>query len=111
MGASPWGFESPLRHSAFLSTAPSPDQLPEPTNDAEAKQRKNIKAVVAKYIPSAIKLARPAILEEGRQDARPGTPLVYGQSITDACMSWSRTAPLLDDLAAAARGRRGRSSK
>ena len=52
-----------------------------------------------------------SFIEEGRQDVRPGVPLVYGQSITDACMSWSRTAPLLDDLAAASRGRRGRSSK
>lgn len=28
-----------------------------------------------------------ANLVEGRQDARPGEPLVYGQSITDACVS------------------------
>jgi 3-deoxy-7-phosphoheptulonate synthase len=52
-----------------------------------------------------------SFIEEGRQDVRPGTPLVYGQSITDACMSWERTTQLLEDLATATRGRRGRSSK
>jgi 3-deoxy-7-phosphoheptulonate synthase len=52
-----------------------------------------------------------SFIEEGRQDVRPGTSLVYGQSITDACMSWERTALLLEDLATATRGRRGRSSK
>jgi len=47
-----------------------------------------------------------SFLEEGRQDVRPGTPLVYGKSITDACMSWERTVPVLDALAAASRDRR-----
>ncbi len=49
-----------------------------------------------------------SFFEEGRQDVRPGTPLVYGQSITDACMSWDRTTSLLDDLATATRVRRSR---
>ena len=47
-----------------------------------------------------------SFLEEGRQDVRPGQPLVYGKSITDACMSWERTEPLFDELAAAVRARR-----
>ncbi len=42
----------------------------------------------------------------GRQDARPGHPLVYGQSITDACLGWDDTAPLLEELAKAVRARR-----
>lgn len=33
-------------------------------------------------------------------------PLVYGQSVTDACLSWRETLPLLDELALAVRGRR-----
>jgi 3-deoxy-7-phosphoheptulonate synthase len=45
-------------------------------------------------------------LKEGKQDHTTATPLVYGQSITDACMSWEMTAPLLRDLAAAVRARR-----
>jgi len=45
-------------------------------------------------------------LREGKQSHGDSTPLVYGQSITDACMSWETTAPLLHDLAAAVRQRR-----
>ena len=33
--------------------------------------------------------------------------LVYGQSITDACLGWEQTVPVLHELAAAVRKRRG----
>jgi 3-deoxy-7-phosphoheptulonate synthase len=42
----------------------------------------------------------------GRQDLVPGKPLTYGQSITDACMGWQETEPLLREFAGAARARR-----
>src|SRR5688572_6138558 len=42
----------------------------------------------------------------GTQKVVPGKPLTYGQSITDACMSWETTAGLLDELAEAVRKRR-----
>jgi 3-deoxy-7-phosphoheptulonate synthase len=45
-------------------------------------------------------------LKPGRQDLCPGKPLEYGQSITDACISWDETAPLLRDLAGAVQARR-----
>jgi len=44
-------------------------------------------------------------LVEGRQDHVPGQPSVYGQSITDACLSLSQTEPLLERLAEAQRTR------
>jgi 3-deoxy-7-phosphoheptulonate synthase len=47
-----------------------------------------------------------SFLEDGRQDHEGKGSLVYGQSITDACMSWKRTAPLLEELAGAVRARR-----
>jgi 3-deoxy-7-phosphoheptulonate synthase len=40
-------------------------------------------------------------LVEGRQDYTPGQPAVYGQSITDACLSLEQTEPLLEKLATA----------
>jgi 3-deoxy-7-phosphoheptulonate synthase len=43
----------------------------------------------------------------GRQNCLPGQPLTYGQSITDACLAWDDTVPLLEELAAAVRARRG----
>jgi 3-deoxy-7-phosphoheptulonate synthase len=47
-----------------------------------------------------------SFLEDGRQDWNAGGEMVYGQSITDACISWDRTLPVLDALAAAVRSRR-----
>ncbi len=43
---------------------------------------------------------------EGRQDWKGDGDLVYGQSITDACISWDDTKPLLRELAAAVQERR-----
>ncbi len=50
-----------------------------------------------------------SFLVAGRQDITPGKPLTYGQSITDACLGWDATEPLLAQLAEAVRSRRGRS--
>ncbi len=46
-------------------------------------------------------------LEEGRQDIVPGVPLKHGVSVTDACISMAQTVPVLQELAAAVRARRG----
>jgi 3-deoxy-7-phosphoheptulonate synthase len=40
-------------------------------------------------------------LVEGRQDVAPGKELTYGQSVTDACLSFGQTTELLHSLAAA----------
>jgi len=45
-------------------------------------------------------------LHAGRQDLRPGRPLAYGVSITDACIGWDETQPMLRALAAAVAARR-----
>jgi 3-deoxy-7-phosphoheptulonate synthase len=45
-------------------------------------------------------------LKAGRQDVLDGQPLTYGQSITDGCLSWDDTLPLLKDLAKAVQKRR-----
>ena len=42
----------------------------------------------------------------GRQDMVPGTPLVYGQSITDGCIDWDASVAVLERLALAVRERR-----
>ena len=71
---------------------------------------------VAKQIAEQVAGGDPVIcgvmleshLVEGRQDLVAGKPLVYGQSITDACISWDTTVPVLESLAAAVRARRKR---
>ncbi|MFC0628316.1 3-deoxy-7-phosphoheptulonate synthase [Kribbella deserti] len=47
-----------------------------------------------------------SFLVEGRQDLDPTRELTYGQSVTDACMSWETTEAVLTDLHAAALQRR-----
>jgi len=47
-------------------------------------------------------------LVAGRQEATPGATLTYGQSITDACLGWPDTVPVLRELAFAVRARRNR---
>jgi len=50
-------------------------------------------------------------LEDGRQDLVPGVALSRGVSITDACIGFAQTAPVLQDLAAAVRARRARAPR
>jgi 3-deoxy-7-phosphoheptulonate synthase len=45
-------------------------------------------------------------LKGGRQDLMPGKELVYGLSITDACVGWEDTHKLVEDLADTVRQRR-----
>src|SRR5712664_902767 len=47
-----------------------------------------------------------SFLVEGRQELRDPAALRYGQSITDACMGWEMTVPVLAELARSVRSRR-----
>lgn len=47
-----------------------------------------------------------SFLVPGSQKIIPGTPLAYGQSVTDACMGWEATEAALDRLADAVSARR-----
>ena len=65
---------------------------------------------IAKQIASGSDAIVGVMLESfivaGRQDLGGEEPLAYGQSITDACMSWEATVDVLQTLASAARQRR-----
>jgi 3-deoxy-7-phosphoheptulonate synthase len=50
-----------------------------------------------------------SFLVGGRQDARPGETLTYGQSVTDACLAWPETETTIAVLADAVAARRARS--
>jgi 3-deoxy-7-phosphoheptulonate synthase len=50
-------------------------------------------------------------LVAGAQRLAPGKQLVYGQSITDGCINWDETYPLLKSLAAASRTRQNLSKE
>jgi 3-deoxy-7-phosphoheptulonate synthase len=70
----------------------------------------DVAAAICEQIASGSRQIFGAMIEshlvEGRQDYVPGRPAVYGQSITDACLSLEQTEPLLEQLARAQRARR-----
>ena len=53
-------------------------------------------------------LMMESFLKDGRQNYGEGVDLIYGQSVTDACMGWERTQPIFAMLAEAVRERRQR---
>jgi 3-deoxy-7-phosphoheptulonate synthase len=67
---------------------------------------REVAAQVARGQAGIIGVMLESFLVEGRQNLTAGTPLVYGQSVTDACMSWEMAEPVLRELATAVRARR-----
>lgn len=67
-----------------------------------------IAAQVASGEAGIVGVMLESFLLEGRQDLVDLASLVYGQSMTDACMSWDMTVPVLGDLAESVRARRRR---
>jgi 3-deoxy-7-phosphoheptulonate synthase len=67
---------------------------------------KDIAAQLASGSDEIFGLMLESFLVDGRQDLEKGKELVFGQSITDACIGWEKTEPVLAELAAAVRERR-----
>jgi len=61
---------------------------------------------VAEGEPAIFGMMMESFLVDGRQDLVTPDGLRYGQSITDACMGWDMTVPVIAELAAAVRARR-----
>src|SRR5215218_1032749 len=61
---------------------------------------------VAAGEPGIIGVMLESFLVDGRQELTERSPLTAGQSITDACLGWEMTAPVLRELASAVRARR-----
>src|SRR5262249_59816457 len=67
---------------------------------------RDVAAQIAQGEIGIIGMMMESFLVEGRQDLGDPARLVYGQSITDACMGWDGTVPVLRELAAAVPSRR-----
>jgi 3-deoxy-7-phosphoheptulonate synthase len=66
----------------------------------------DVAAQVAAGNDALVGVMLESFLVAGRQKPEPGGDLVYGQSITDACIGWDATVLVMDQLAAAVRARR-----
>src|SRR5471030_3015619 len=73
------------------------------------ERQADVAAVICEQVAARSRGIFGAMLEshlvDGRQDYVPGQPAVYGQSITDACLSLQDTEPLLERFAQAQRAR------
>ena len=67
---------------------------------------RNVAAQIADGEKRILGIMLESHLVEGRQDVVPGKALTFGQSITDACISWDNTETLLRELAEAVKTRR-----
>jgi 3-deoxy-7-phosphoheptulonate synthase len=73
-------------------------------------QQPEVAAVVARQVAGGERAIAGVMIESnlvgGSQAPEPGRALTYGQSITDACLSFDETVPVLHALAAAVAARR-----
>jgi 3-deoxy-7-phosphoheptulonate synthase len=72
----------------------------------QAPVARDIAGQVAAGERGIIGVLMESFLVDGRQDLGDPSRLTYGQSITDACMGWDMTVPVLRELATAVRARR-----
>jgi len=71
---------------------------------------RDVAAQVAAGDSNIIGVMLESNLVAGAQKLVPGQPLAYGQSITDGCIDWNQTYPLLKELAQASKARRSTNS-
>jgi len=114
-GKSPnYDVESVQQAADELTAAGLPPRLMIDCSHANSEKRHELQVAVADNIAAQIGQGDSRImgimieshLQAGRQDNVPGQPLNYGQSITDACISWDESIPVLKKLAAAVSRRR-----
>lgn len=75
----------------------------------DAEKQPVVAGALAEQIASGETAIVAAMLEShlvGGNQSLDTEPLVYGRSITDACLAWEKTVPVLDQLATAVRTRR-----
>jgi 3-deoxy-7-phosphoheptulonate synthase len=83
---------------SHANSGKDPTRQPAVLRDVAARIRRGDRSIFGLMVES--------FLVQGRQDATRGKSLVYGQSVTDACLGWDETEPLVAELADAVRERR-----
>ena len=99
----------------LLRTAGLPTRLMVDCSHGNSGRDPDRQPLVATDVASQVAAGQHAIcgvmlesnLVDGTQNYRT-RPLAYGRSVTDACLAWAKTIPVLERLAAAVRSRRSR---
>ncbi len=103
---------------ALLKSAGLPEQVMIDVSHANSSKQHRKQIEVAAEVAAQVAAGDGRImglmieshLNEGRQDMVPGQPLQHGVSVTDACIGFEQTVPVLAGLAQAVQARR-RSAK
>ncbi|MGH7996683.1 MAG: 3-deoxy-7-phosphoheptulonate synthase [Opitutaceae bacterium] len=101
--------------AALLRRSELPEQLMVDCNHANSgkdpERQPQVAAELARQLADGERAIAAVMLESnlvgGAQNYR-AHPLVYGQSVTDGCLGWEKTVPVLAELAEAVRRRRRR---
>lgn len=96
--------------SALLAKAGLPEVVLVDCSHGNSGKQPAQQAVVARDVATQVREGSRTIigfmlesnLVAGSQKLEPGRPLAYGQSITDACLGFDETLPILEELARAA---------
>jgi 3-deoxy-7-phosphoheptulonate synthase len=104
------------RAKALLTKASVPPVVLVDCSHGNSGKRHDQQPIVAANLAEQVAAGERAIigtmieshLVGGAQKHEPGKPLTYGQSITDACLAFDETVPVLEKLAQAAAARRHR---
>ena len=100
--------------AVLLQKASAPNAVLVDCSHANSGKRFERQPEVAHDVATQIAAGQRAIigvmleshLVAGAQSVKPGQVLTYGQSITDGCLAFDDTVPVLEDLAQAVRSRR-----
>lgn len=109
-----FGAEHVAQAAALLQQAGAPQAVLVDCSHANSGKRFDRQPEVAHDVAGQVAAGQSAIigvmleshLVAGTQSVKPGQPLTYGQSITDACLAFDDVVPVLEDLAQAVRQRR-----
>ena len=109
-----YGAEAIAEATAALSRAGSRPALMVDCSHANSQKNHKNQVLVGQSLAAQLSAGSTTIfgvmlesnLVEGRQDVVPGKSLTRGQSITDACLGFDETVPVLENLAAGVRARR-----
>ena len=109
-----FGAEHVAQAAALLQQAGAPQAVLVDCSHANSGKRFDRQPEVAHDVAGQVAAGQRAIigvmleshLVAGTQSVKPGQPLTYGQSNTDACLAFDDVVPVLEDLAQAVRQRR-----
>jgi 3-deoxy-7-phosphoheptulonate synthase len=114
-----YGPEAVASAVALLEKNKLPGKLMIDTSHANSGKDPSKQPAVAAAIAAQIASGSQAIfgvmiesfLVSGRQEITARAQMTFGQSVTDGCLGWDTTVPVLEGLAAAVRARRGATTR